>query len=323
MHIKEHICQSSGRNQGQKDQRRPRWGSLTKNFPLPLFLLFMVIGIFLLSSLIFYTHITKNANPGKGKELQKAQEAGDSPKDSQAAESSIPVYVAAGEYEYYTLPQAEMAPLEEGFWSQDIQWDTAYPSLSKRQKQAMQKLGDEMAWDGLSQPEAMELLEDQSCSDSEAREILDVSRIDWNKQALRKCLTRLSTSAVSKNEMEHHLKSCGFTDKQVRHALLNCGADWKEQAVIAAMEHFDYTGDSRLGAIDFLVHFGYPREDAVDAVDLCSRDFDQEAVRKGLQYLGAGKCGYDCMIRNLESHKFTHDQAVRAAETLGLQPDNS
>ena len=316
MHYKEHICPDCGRNLEPEDRRCAHRGRKIKKSPFPLFLLFMVIGIFLLSSLIFYRHSTDTVSPAPG------QDSFGSPEESQTAESSgIPVQSDAGIYEYYTLPQEEMAPLEEGFWNQDINWDTAYPSLSQRQKEAMQKLGEEMAWEGLSQPNAMELLEDQGCSDSEAREILDVSRIDWNKQALRKCLTHLSSSAVSKNELEHHLKSCGFTEKQVRHAILNCGADWKDQAVIAAMEHFDYTADSRLGAIDFLIHFGYPREDAQEAVDLCGRDFDQEAVRKGLQYLEAGKCGYDCVVRNLESHKFTHDQAVHAAEELGLQPE--
>ena len=322
MYNKEPICQSFGRNSGPEDKRCPHYGCQTKKSPFPLFLIFMVISIFMLSSFLCACG-TAGPSSNSEKPAAKLQKGADSPDDSAAVESSgIPIEFEREDYEYYTLPRKEMEPLEEGFWNQEIQWDTAYPSLSEAQKQAMQKLGEEMAWEGLSQPDALELLEDQGCSDSEAREILDVSRIDWNKQALRKCLTHLSTSAVSKNEMEHHLKSCGFTDKQVRHALLNCGADWKDQAVIAAKEHFSYTGDSRLGAIDFLVHFGYPREDAAYAVDLCGRDFDQEAIRKGLQYLQAGKCGYDCVVRSLENHKFTHDQAVNAAFTLGLQPDD-
>lgn len=126
------------------------------------------------------------------------------------------------------------------------------------------------------------------------------------------------------------LVSFDFTPEQAEEAADSCGADWNEQAVRYAHyisgEPGDYKrlDDSAMNAysakslLEVLISAGFTEDEAKYGVENCGFDWNAMAKRWANNYLTVSASSRDELIEHLEWEGFTHEQAVKAADKLGL-----
>mgnify|MGYP000965357217 CR=1 FL=1 len=155
------------------------------------------------------------------------------------------------------------------------------------------------------------------------------------KNALRSANDYLRFMPFSYNGLIQQLEYEGYTQREAKYAADSCGADWKEQAAIKAESYLEIMAFSREGLMEQLLYEEFTEEEAKYGVGVAYGDIEtpqfaserksdnstsmskKNALKSALNYLDFAAFSYKGLIEQLEYEKYSHEDAVYAADNCG------